>query len=64
MNPVTLLPTGAPVQQAVDFSSAFANTLMQVQRIQLTWQNAIASCNQELWDEWVCRWGGGAPFDA
>ena len=30
----------------------------------LSWQKAIVSANQELWDEWVCRWGGGVPIDA
>lgn len=30
----------------------------------LAWQKAIAALNQELFDEWVCRWGGGVPIDA
>ena len=49
-------------------SMAVVDGLMQVQRLQLealnTWQQSMAEINQELWDEWVCHWGGGAPIDA
>jgi hypothetical protein len=53
-----------------DFQPAFASaieSLMQAQRVQLealnSWQQSMAAINQEVWDEWVCHWGGGAPID-
>ena len=27
------------------------------------WQKAIAAFNQDLFDRWVCRFGGGVPLD-
>jgi hypothetical protein len=49
-------------------SMAIVAGLMRAQRVQLealeSWQQSIAAINQELWDEWVCHWGGGAPIDA
>jgi hypothetical protein len=48
--------------------SALLQGLLQAQQSQLdallAWQHAFVSVNQELWDEWVCRWGGGVPIDA
>ena len=42
--------------------------LLQFQRMQWelvgSWQSAMAAAQQELFDEWVCRWGGGVPIDA
>jgi hypothetical protein len=28
----------------------------------LAWQGALAVINQELWDQWVSRFAGGAPI--
>lgn len=48
--------------------SALVQGLLRAQQAQLdavlAWQKAVVSVNQELWDEWVCRWGGGVPIDA
>ena len=24
---------------------------------------SLAALQQDWWDEWVCRWGGGVPID-
>ena len=56
------------LQAAWGWPTAFADNLLQVQRMQmealLSWQQSLASINEELWDEWVCRWGGGVPIAA
>ena len=48
--------------------SALLQGLLLAQQSQLdallAWQKAVVSVNQELWNEWVCRWGGGVPIDA
>ena len=50
-----------------DASLAIFEGLMQAQRVQLealnSWQQSMAAITQEVWDEWVCHWGGGAPID-
>jgi hypothetical protein len=55
-------------QPAFVASMAALDGLMRTQHAQLealaTWQHSIAAINQELWDEWVCHWGGGVPIDA
>ena len=61
-------PTAAGLFPTFAFPLAFVETAMQAQQAQLealmAWQQSIAALNKELWDEWVCRWGGGAPIDA
>jgi hypothetical protein len=27
------------------------------------WQTAVEAFNQDLFDQWVCRFGGGVPLD-
>ena len=55
-------------QPQFDCSVAFAENLMQAQRVQLealsVLLESIAIMNRELWDQWVCRWAGGVPIDA
>ena len=42
-------------------------SVLQAQQIQLqmltAWQRPFAAVNQELWDQWVVRFGGGVPID-
>jgi len=51
-----------------EWGAAFLTATVAAQRLQvellLAWQQTIATFQQELWDEWVCRWAGGAPIDA
>jgi hypothetical protein len=48
-------------------STAMAESFLQMQRLQLdafmSWQKSFAANGQELYDEWACRFGGGAPID-
>ena len=57
-------PTFLPV---FDWPTAFAESLVQGQRVQLealiSWQQSVAAFHQELWDAWVSRWAGGVPID-
>lgn len=58
-----------PMTALIDLQTltGFGDAVLQVQRMQLeallTWQQSLASMQQELWDGWVCRWGGGVPID-
>ena len=51
-----------------EWIQAFATCAVQTQQLQLeallSWQAAAAAVNRELWDEWTCRFAGGAPIDA
>lgn len=62
------LVTAVDPQPILDFTANFTHSLVQAQQAQwsalLAWQAALADCQNELWDEWLCRWGGGAPIDA
>jgi hypothetical protein len=48
-------------------STAMAESLMQLQRMQLdallSWQKSFVASGQELYDEWAARFGGGVPID-
>jgi len=65
--------SGTATTRPEDFLPAFVSSmailesLLQAQRVQLealnSCQESMAAINQELWDEWVCHWGGGAPID-
>ncbi len=47
---------------------SFADFIVLMQQAQLdillTWQQALAKIQQEIWDEWVSRWAGGMPIDS
>ena len=59
---------GQDYAPAIRFSSELAENLLRVQTAQLkalsTWHQWAAEINQDLWDRWVCRFGGGVPIDA
>ncbi len=46
----------------------FAAALLQVQLMQIealvSWQRSLLAANQELWDQWAARFGGGVPIGA
>lgn len=48
-------------------SAQWAESLLQLQRLQLdaalSWQRSLTATGQELYDEWACRFAGGAPID-
>ncbi|MEQ1682936.1 MAG: hypothetical protein ABL916_04755 [Burkholderiaceae bacterium] len=43
-------------------------TVLQAHHMQLlallSWFEALSAIQNELWDEWACRWAGGVPIDA
>ena len=51
----------------VDWATAFAAGVMHAQQLQvemlICWQAAMAQIGKEVWDEWRCRFAGGAPID-
>ncbi|HEY6407526.1 MAG TPA: hypothetical protein VIY29_08670 [Ktedonobacteraceae bacterium] len=75
MNDMTQTPSVAEVSQirdgyaisALDWQRALVDACVQGQRSQYqvftAWAKALAAVNQELWDQWVCRFGGGVPLD-
>ncbi len=52
----------------VDWATLFAAGVMHTQRLQaealIRLQAAMMEMGNEAWDEWRCRFAGGAPFDA
>lgn len=55
------------LQPLLDWQAAWTEGLLQGQRLQLqmlgAFQQPFAAVNQELWDQWVARFGGGVPLD-
>ncbi len=53
---------------APDLPTAFLDPFLAAQRLQwdalISWQRSLAAFQKDLWDQWVCRYAGGAPFDA
>jgi hypothetical protein len=49
------------------WSVLLAQNLLRLQQLQLeaclTWQKALADTGQACYDEWACRFAGGAPID-
>ena len=65
-SPAPSLRVGYP-GSALEWQAAAIGTLLQAQQRQarmfLTWHKAMAEVGQDLWDRWVCRFGGGVPLD-
>lgn len=49
-------------------SDGWVSAMLSLQRQQwdalMRWQLMILEMQQEVFDQWICRWGGGAPIDA
>ena len=64
--PVSPLRNGF-LAPALDWQIALQESLMQAQRSQFellaTWQRVFGAVQQDLWDQWKCRFGGGVPLD-
>ncbi|MDM0107740.1 hypothetical protein QTH97_22530 [Variovorax sp. J22R24] len=60
-------PANRYLTAALNWHKAVHDTWSLIQRIHLenltTWQKAIEASNQDLFDRWVCRFGGGVPLD-
>lgn len=65
--PVTLPFDDSYLRSLVDWQKVGYESLLQAQRIQwemlLTWQRSLGAVQQELQDQWICRFGGGVPLD-
>lgn len=52
---------------ALDWQTALCESCLQAQRGQFellaAWQRSLGAVQQELWDQWKCRFGG-VPLDA
>ncbi len=67
--PKSALPTPVlPIEPLFEGWMPMTQSLMHAQRVQLetllAWQRSVSALQQDMWDGWVCRWGGGAPIDA
>lgn len=60
-------PVTEGIQSMAALSNALLQTMIEAQRTQIAvltaWQKSLFAINQELWDEWTCRFAGGAPID-
>ena len=52
----------------VDWATLLAAAAMQAQQLQsealIRWRAATMDLGNEVWDEWRCRFAGGASIDA
>ncbi|WPG40888.1 hypothetical protein [Variovorax sp. EBFNA2] len=50
-----------------DWQKAVTESMLHAQRVQwgmlAAWQRAIGAVQEDLRDQWVCRFGGGVPLD-
>lgn len=57
----------AGMQAMMDWTNAMTRMYLESQRVPmqafLAWQQSMAATQQELWDEWTCRFAGGVPID-
>lgn len=56
-----------PLTNFAPWPSVMGNTLLLAMLVQWEWcaalQRAMGAAQQELMDEWKCRYGGGVPLD-
>ena len=52
---------------AIPDFSGLIGTFVEVQRLQwkalLDWQDSLVTFNKDFWEQWACRYAGGAPID-
>jgi hypothetical protein len=65
--PVSPAWTDAYFRPLLDWQAACGASVLQAQQIQLgmfaAWQQSAQAVQQELWDQWISRFGGGVPLD-
>ncbi|MGJ7519070.1 hypothetical protein ACSFA0_01080 [Variovorax sp. LT1P1] len=51
----------------LDWQCAFWSLVLQTQgdvlKQWMDWQNTASLAQQDAWDRWTCRFGGGVPLD-
>jgi hypothetical protein len=65
--PIASAWTDAYLRSLLDWQAACGTTALQAQQVQLgmlaAWQQSAKAVQQELWDQWSSRFGGGVPLD-
>jgi hypothetical protein len=60
-------PPEAYFPSALDWQSIWIHHMLKAQddhwRLIAAWQRVVSEINQDLWDRWSCRFGGGVPLD-
>ncbi|MDP9927938.1 hypothetical protein [Variovorax paradoxus] len=55
------------LQSLMSWQMLLGRSLMQAQcgqwEMMAAWQRSIGNVQRELMDQWICRFGGGAPLD-
>ena len=55
-------PAGSP-----DGLTSLVDALFEAQRVQWealwSWQQSLATCGKDFWEQWAVRYAGGMPFD-
>ncbi|WP_286565373.1 hypothetical protein [Variovorax brevis] len=55
------------VKTAFDWQRAALGLALQTQQGQVqalcAWQDAAGEIYRDMWDRWICRFGGGVPID-
>ena len=60
-------PQARPAAQPADWWLASWDNLAEAQSFWMStllpWNQGLLATQRNLWDEWTCRWAGGAPID-
>jgi len=60
-------PTFIGFEPLFAWSALLTQNVLRLQQLQLdaclAWQKSLAATGQEFYDEWSCRFAGGAPID-
>ena len=66
----TSQPPSPPQEVADPFGpwvQACADSCMRIQQLQwealASWQQGFATYTKDFWEQWACRFAGGAPID-
>jgi len=55
------------VKATLDWQRAAVGLALQTQQSQLQalndWQSSLNGIYRDMWDRWICRFGGGVPID-
>ena len=50
-----------------DRPTPLVDAFFETQRVQwealLSWQESLATCAKDCWEQWAVRYAGGVPFD-
>jgi predicted Abi (CAAX) family protease len=53
--------------ESPDDPTSLVDAIFEAQRVQwealLSWQESLATCAKDCWEQWAVRYAGGMPFD-